>query len=105
MIDINKKYKYRDGSPARILCVDRPGDAGKPVISMDEIGAVWAHTDDGYFSSTKREDRKDLIEVIPLWEGEIWVHKNGVICKYDPGHDESYIKDDWRKVKAREVES
>lgn len=36
MIDMNKTYRYRNGQPARVLCVNRP-DA-QPVVSMAKNG-------------------------------------------------------------------
>ncbi len=43
MIDMNKKYKYRNGEPARILCVDRPGGYYNTVVSMENFGEIHTH--------------------------------------------------------------
>ena len=60
MIDINKKYRYRNGEEARILCVDRPVNICK-VISMGESGAIVYHDSDGHSGHGMNE--YDLIEV------------------------------------------
>ena len=70
MISMDKKYKYRNGESARILCVDRqcPSRSGQPayapVISLSESGSVMSHMADGTsvggFGPTY-----DLIEVKP----------------------------------------
>ena len=104
MIDINKKYKYRDGSPARILCIDR--NRSMSVVTLADSGEINTHGTNGNYLSSGQESEKDLIEVVPLWEGEIRVHENGVICKCDPEKDQKpWPETGWRKVKAREVES
>ena len=60
MIDINKKYRYRNGEEARILCVDRPVNICT-VISMADSGAIIHHDSDG--RSGHGLDEYDLIEV------------------------------------------
>ena len=66
-IDINKKYRYRNGDPVRILVVDAKGpnndEEWQPVIVLDEnAGEVTFHCLDGKFSG-KDNDELDLIEV------------------------------------------
>lgn len=62
MIDITKKYKYRNGEPARILCVDRPSD-NYPIVSMDNIGNTFTHAADGRLDRGAAWNSLDLIEV------------------------------------------
>lgn len=69
-IAMDKKYTYRNGEPARILCVDRP-DADTPVISMRENGAVFFHR--LYGKECKNISEWDLIEVwTPQDKEPIW---------------------------------
>lgn len=44
-ITMDGKYTYRSGEPARILCVDGPGDY--PVKTLSDKGRVHHHFDDG----------------------------------------------------------
>jgi len=46
MIDINKKYRFRNGEDARILCVDS-GDENYPVIALTREGQTSLHTKSG----------------------------------------------------------
>lgn len=67
-IDINKKYRYRCGDEARILCVDLvgPNDDGRPqpVASYGGCGEeVLFHFEDGVFDKPDSDDPFDLIEV------------------------------------------
>lgn len=40
----------------------------------------------------------------PLWEGELWTHKEALASQVIPGNDESHMeKYGWRKIKVREV--
>lgn len=64
MITMDKKYKYRNGQPARVLCVDRGTYC--PVVSVSERGAINAHFADGHYGSGG-DHNLDLIEVSP-WE-------------------------------------
>lgn len=45
-ISLNKKYTYRNGEPARILCVDG-GDKSYPVIAITIEGQTSRHTKSG----------------------------------------------------------
>jgi len=64
MITMDKKYKYRNGEEARILCVDAPaGDA--PIISMGPDGYIYRHSTDGIFNKKGGFDDYNLIEVKP----------------------------------------
>lgn len=72
MIDINKKYKFRDGKPARILCTDAPGP--QPVVAIDGEGCVSTHGADGRFLDGDGEcSDYDLIEVVE--PKTIWVNE------------------------------
>lgn len=44
--DPTKPCRYTDGSPARILCYDRP--CGSPIVAMKESGYITLHARDGY---------------------------------------------------------
>ena len=62
-ISMDKKYRYRNGQPARVLCVDRP-ESDYPVITLSLDGDVQSHTWKGkYCSSVDREHDLDLIEI------------------------------------------
>lgn len=63
MIDINRKYRYRNGEEARILCVDRPNDNGFGVVSCDKKGDLHTHTPDGLYGNSMENHLYDLIEV------------------------------------------
>lgn len=77
MIDINKKYRTRDGREVRILMTDG-GDWCYPVIAAykDTEGRWWPlHlTAEGRFSPSGRKDLLDLIEVKPRIQREVWVN-------------------------------
>lgn len=46
MIDINKKYRYRNGEPARVLCTDGSRNMF-PVVSISKSGGLHVHTLEG----------------------------------------------------------
>lgn len=71
MISMDKKYRYRNGEPARILCIDANGRY--PVVSLNEEGSVIFHNKDGaigeeygwnLIEDTKYADFKDNEEVV-----------------------------------------
>ena len=64
MIDMNKTYRYRNGEPARVLCVDRPDDRS-PVVSMSCSGSMITHTAQGSAFNGSKDSPVDLIEVLP----------------------------------------
>ncbi len=74
-IDMNKKYTYRSGGVARILCTDCPH--AFPVISMDEKGLTWHHTAEGTVHKVG-ELPHDLIEVPEKKELWINLYEHGV---------------------------
>lgn len=107
-IDLNKKYRYRDGKPARVLCVDAPGDYS--VISMLPDGDILRHGESGAYYSEGNSSR-DLIEVRePL---ECWVrvatagnaiHSEGTaVAIQREDSREPTRTDHWKVVKFREV--
>lgn len=64
-IEMGKKYRYRNGKPARIICVDIPGN-NYPVVSVSEKDCcIYQHADDGKFVRYSGEESgRDLIEVV-----------------------------------------
>ncbi len=46
MIEMNKKYKTRDGRDIRILCIDRP-HISHPVVGYTDNGVVYYWTKEG----------------------------------------------------------
>ena len=114
-IDINKKYCYRNGKPARILCVDGPcihlGEP-QPVMSMEESGDVNAHFPSGRFKSALADSDLDLIEVREPREGFISVVTEatyerayrlgdpvGTFVTHRPGDEE----DGFEVIRVREI--
>jgi hypothetical protein len=74
-IDINKVYKYRNGEPARILCVDAPTDNDSPVVSLSNTGYLTCHNATG-MACFLGESEYDLIEVKEEKTLEFWVAIN-----------------------------
>jgi len=101
-IKLDGKYKYRNGEPARVLCVDRNDEHS--VVAMGEDGTITNHLFDGiYIKNTIHE--YDLIPDVPLWEGDIWVHPGGAVCPALSNYpDLNYTSAGYRKIQAREVE-
>lgn len=60
-ITLDKKYKYRNGEPARILAIDTPGNM--PVVSVTVSGLLIQHNPEGGFFRSSPESIYDLIEV------------------------------------------
>lgn len=107
-IQLGKQYKYRTGQPSRLLCVDR--NTALPVVSLLPDGALTTHTTSGKYSLGGEDSPLDLIEVVPLWEGEVWIHENGAIRNSGYfSHAEiermsSGCRFGWRKIKAKQEE-
>lgn len=59
-IDLNKKYTYKIGGIARVLCTDAPGT--HPVISIGEDGELTGHFEDGH-ADPEYDGEFDLIEI------------------------------------------
>jgi len=92
MIEINKKYRYRNGEPARIICVDRPHEKFK-VISMSDSGRLEFHDEDGLCDFSNFNHLYDLIEVKNkkvLWLNvyhdleDVYAHERMISADYDP---------------------
>lgn len=67
MIDMSKKYRYRNGEPARVLCVDAESGgelAERPVLSIGPNVALTRHYQNGKTHEASDEPG-DLIEVLP----------------------------------------
>lgn len=79
MISMDKKYKYRNGEPARILCVDS-GSSSMPVISTNSRGEVTLHNTNGWVFSLGVDSDWDLIEC-PKYDG--FRDGDEVVCWYD----------------------
>lgn len=62
MITLDKKYRYRNGDPARVLCVDANDDKW-PIISLNDRGNVVYHTAEGIATQGDSTTDIDLIEV------------------------------------------
>jgi hypothetical protein len=80
MIDINKKYRTRDGREVRIYATDG-GDLFEDrtihgaVKNRDRwVFAVWNATTGRCFASVKGETEMDLIEVRPRHKRTVWVN-------------------------------
>lgn len=75
MIDINKKYKTRDGRAARILCTDRKSlhhTVVALVTKHDNLEVPRSYTKDGYYySSGKTPTDHDLVECTPYEDFKI----------------------------------
>ena len=70
MISMDRKYKTRDGSDVRILCVDRDHPSYTVVGLLDSNVLYWASNGRRYPSGY--EDRLDLIEVKPRIQRTVW---------------------------------
>ena len=100
---MDKKYQYRVGSPARILCTDAPGDY--PVISINESGKTISHTNQGKWMED-REDKYDLFEIRDTWKGKLWVHETGGSLLYHHLDEHTSMRSaGWRLINVEEVES
>ena len=59
-ISMGKLYQYRNGEPARVVCIDRPSEFS--VISIQKNGTIRTHLIDGRYVLNDESDF-DLIEV------------------------------------------
>ena len=104
-INLSKTYKYRNGEPARVLCVDGASE-NYPVVSLTSAGEPFTHDPNGKFMSLDADNAYDLIEVLPLWEGGIWVHPNMIAVLADDIRrldDSTLERQGFRKIQAKEV--
>lgn len=96
MIDINKKYRTRDGREVRIYATD--GGAGSPVMGAvfytTPNGQSWWEsarwTEDGRYDYHGRQTNTDLIEVCPRHKRTVW------LAIYHNGYIEATSKLEWR---------
>lgn len=79
-ITMDKKYRYRDGEAARILCLDGTRPA-YPVVSTNGFGTTCAHTKEGNFTDDGRKHKYDLVEVKPRIKKTGWMN----VYEYGPG--------------------
>lgn len=105
-VSLDKQYKTRDGRETIIHTTNGP-DKGLPVIvSVLSFGqwSVHAYPEDGQC----KNECMHLIEVLPLWEGEVYIHTNGSV------RNTSYFSEreksipgrlaGWRKIKVKQEE-
>lgn len=104
MISMDRKYIYRNGEPARILCVDAPGNY--PVVTLDELGRHFRHDSDGVCNVLGITDEWDLIEVKEKKTLEFWVNvlpNGGVIAhnrREDADHNTAELQ---RRIACKHV--
>ena len=84
MIDINKKYRTRDGREVRIYATDEGCGVASvhgAIKTKDGIWHVYSWSEDG-LSIFGREQDKDLVEVRPRHKRTVWLHvfKNSTVC-------------------------
>ena len=102
-IQLDKQYKTRDGREVKIHAIDGPKDNYPVVASVrDADKALWSactFTKEGVFC-LKNCHKLDLIEVVPIWEGEIWIDNQGNVREGSmfTGAD-GY---GWRKIKVKQ---
>ncbi len=78
IITMEGKYQYRNGEPARILCVDRPVESNSNVLSMSKIGCIYTHDKHG-ICCNGNDPFRDLVPIPEktldeqLWE---WAKKS-----------------------------
>jgi hypothetical protein len=68
MIQINKQYRTRSGSPVRILCVDAELANGYSVIGITQDGLPQVHawaSNGAYHPHDDNNSALDLVEVLP----------------------------------------
>ena len=83
MIDINKKYRTRDGREVRIYATD--GGPYQPIMGAisytSKEGKNWWESarwaDDGSYNPYGRETNSDLIEVRPCHKRTVWLNMYG----------------------------
>ena len=86
MIEMNKKYRTRDGREVRVLCVDNDNDKF-PVIAVIPKNTPYIFTKEGRFYSDKENTELDLIEV-SLYDH---IKKGDVVLVWDEGEDVKFI--------------
>jgi len=75
MIDINKKYRTRDGREVRIYATDGTDDQGIHGAVKDGNGwTIAAWYGDGVHARSNRNGARDLIEVRPRHKRTVWAN-------------------------------
>ena len=83
MIDINKKYRTRDGREVRIYATD--GEGAFPIQGAVFFGKGWRMRQwmkDGSSTINTGDSDTDLIEVRPRHKRTVWLHvwNGGAVC-------------------------
>jgi hypothetical protein len=100
-IDINKPpgfYTYRNGEPARILCVDAPGEW--PVRAMCDSGEITEHGLDGIAAKRYIEPLIEIPEAREPREWDALILPDGSLAGYSEGAE---ISPDVAKTRVREI--
>ena len=103
----HETYDYRNGNPARVICVDAP-DTDYPVISIDPTGFPLSHTSAGEFlqGQTHPDDlviRVGEVPECPPVVGQIMVSEVGPVEYYAKVSLLSDYWGDWRPVTTDEA--
>jgi len=88
MIDINKKYRTRDGLEVRIYATD--GWSASPIHGAIKVEGEWRFSC-WSTSGIHHQDRAyDLIEVILRHKRTVWLHvfKNSTVCATEEAYYE-----------------
>jgi hypothetical protein len=96
MISMNKEYKYRNGEPARVLCVDRmcyKSTHTYSVVSMSRDGSPRQHYNDGRCPGGVNTPW-DLIEVTPKIKVDCWmnIYPNCLSCRDTKAEADKYAE-------------
>lgn len=76
MIDMNKKYRTRNGRMVRIYCVDAGGNTPVHGATKDDKGLWRTHVwdEEGYFYPRTEGHPDDLIEIRPRIKMPLWIN-------------------------------
>lgn len=100
-ISLDKKYRYKNGQPARILTTTRTDKYQQyecPVLSESADGRTFFHHSDGKSFYT---DAFDLVEIRePREFRAVIIRDGGTLASYDVG-DEN--RDEYEVIRVREV--
>lgn len=70
-ISMDREYEYRNGEPARVLCVDR-NSISYPVVSINNLGNLIYHSQLGAANDACISSQWDLIEVKK--KSKVWLN-------------------------------
>lgn len=84
-IEMGKQYIYRNGEPARVLCVDAPGEW--PVVAINGCGTVSTHLANGRYFESSNPSKFDLIPAVTKKTVWVNVYKDGCAYWYDSKED------------------